>query len=281
MLRKLIKHEFRATGRLMWVIYLAMALLSVGANISLHLIDKSGFVRNIAILVIVMWGLALVVGTVMTVVLLVKRFHQNLLTDEGYLSFTLPVTTHHLVLSKLLTAAIWLMATVLVLLLCVLIAVFENDMLRYFLEGLRQTFQEMTLRLALNDTAVIVEILVLLFVSIACSLLQFYSAMAIGYGFSDHKGLLSVVFYFLQVIVINILETAGLSIIGNNHFSMIVTAPAGTDVWNITIGSSVLEFTSMQTWHLGLLTTIVYELIVCAAFYMLTVVNLKKRLNLA
>lgn len=271
MLNKLLKHEFTATGRFMWVIYAAMALLSVGANLSMRYMSggHNKILNAISVLVLVAWGLSLVIGVVMTIVLLVKRFHQNLLTDEGYLMFTLPGTVHQLVLSKLIAAVVWLMVTILVVILCVFIAVLENDLLRDVMDVIRYMFQEMTARTALNGTAVIVECLAALFVGCACSCLQFYSAMSLGYGFNSHKALWSVVLYFLMQFALQVIATVLMIALGN-------LAPVQT-----TVAGMVGSMNAMQTWHLGILSTIALELVVSAVFYIITVLNLQKRLNLS
>lgn len=44
---------------------------------------------------------------VLTIVVTIQRFRKNLLGDEGYLMFTLPVSTSSLILSKCITALIY------------------------------------------------------------------------------------------------------------------------------------------------------------------------------
>ncbi len=269
MLRKLMKHEFRATGRIMWVIYAAMALLSVFANVAMRLIDTQNAVMSaLSVLVLVLWTLALVFGVVMTFVLMIRQFHKNLLTDEGYLMFTLPGTVHHLVLSKLIVATVWFMVSILVVLLCVLIAVVDNVLLREALNMFREMFRWMTVRNALNGTTVIIEVLVLLFVSIALSCLQFYSAMAVGYGFTGHKGLWSVVNYFGMQIVLQVLGT-------------LLMVAFGDSLISVTEAGVMASLSPMQSWHLSMLGSTALSLALSAVFYIITVVNLQKRLNLS
>ena len=43
----------------------------------------------------------------LTLVLMVYRFYKNLMTDEGYLMFTLPVSRSQLIWSKLMVALAW------------------------------------------------------------------------------------------------------------------------------------------------------------------------------
>ncbi len=268
MLGKLMKHEFRATGRIMWMVYAAMVLLSGFANVSIRLLSRveNRVLTAIAILMIVIWVLALVIGSVMTVVLLIHRFYKNLLTDEGYLMFTLPGTVHHLVLSKLIVAVVWFMATMVMVILCVFLGMLDNSLLHNVGHFIREMFEWLTVRYALNGAAIFIEILVLAIVSTAVSCLQYYSAMAVGHGFVSHKVLWSVVFYFVMQFALLIISTIVMAVIGENF-----------DVfYNISEGLS-----TMQGWHLSMLATTVVMLALGAIFYVITTVNLKKRLNLS
>ena len=268
MLTKLIKHEFTATGRFMWVIYAAMVLLSVAANVSMRFIDYAGnhVIRIVAVLLMVAWVLSLVVGAIAIFVMLIKRFYQNLLTDEGYLMFTLPGTVHHLVLSKLIVASIWYVVSILVIALSVMIAVVDNSLLQELLRGFRLMIQDLTARYALNGIAVVVEFLVALFVSAAASMLMFYSAMSIGYGCVNHKALKSVLAFFCMWFVLYVIGITGLIQIG--------------DVW-LGSDSFLLRLTGLQTVHFSNVVSILVSLVVAAIFYGITTWNLKKRLNLA
>ena len=268
MLTKLIKHEFTATGRFMWVIYAAMVLLSVAANVSIRLLDYAGnpVVRTLAGVLIAAWGLSLFVGAISIFVLLIKRFHQNLLTDEGYLMFTLPGSVHQLVLSKLVVASVWYIVSILVLVMSVMIAVVDNSLLHEVLRGLQMLFRDITARFALNGITVVMEFLVLLFVSVAGSCLMFYSAMAIGYGCVNHKALKSVLAYFVMWFVMEIIGVTGMIQVGNAWFRP-------DSFWT--------RLTGLQATHVAMMISIVVSLVVAAIFYVITTWNLKKRLNLA
>jgi len=201
-----------------------------------------------------------------TLVLAVRRFHQNLLTDEGYLMFTLPGNVHHLVISKLLVSCVWFLASMLAIFLAVGIAVLDSEVLREITIGWRELMEQITAFYAFNGTAVILEALVVFFVGCAAYMLQFYSAMAIGYGFNSRKGLLSVVFYFVQGYVIQMIGTVLM-------FGGIQLLP-----------ERFLEFADlspMQAFHLTMLAVLVSEVILGAVFYGITVLNLQKRLNLS
>ena len=266
MLSKLLKHEFRATGRFMWVIYLAMLVLSVAANVSMRMLDRTdnSILNGIMIMVLVGGVLALVIGGVMITVLLIQRFYKNLLTDEGYLMFTLPTTVHHLVLSKLIVAVVWFLVTIVAYVVCVFLAVVDNAVLRNMMDILHIMYENLTAHYALNGAAIVLEVLLLLVVSTAASCLQFYGAMSIGYGFTNHKGLWSVVFYFIISFALQIISTV---------------AMAGTGL--TVFDEGVLSLTTMQMWHLAMLGTTGAMLLRGAVFYIITVLNLQKRLNLS
>ena len=271
MLGKLLKHEFRATGRVMWVIYVAMLGLSVVANVAFRLLDLDipfMVIRAMLKLAIAAWVISLIVGGIATVVLMVKRFHKNLLTDEGYLMFTLPGTVHHLVIAKLIAAVVWLVATVVVITLSILIGgageTFDIKMMLSVLFN-----NDMTALEAFSVAAIVLEIVLLAILGCAVSCLQFYSAMSIGHGFASHKVLWSVVFYFIQCAVLQFLSVVvviPLAIYGETA----VSAPLWLD-----------SLTPLKAWHLSVLVMCFIEVIIGAAFYILTVVNLRKRLNLA
>ena len=46
MLGKLLKHEFRATARVMWVIYAAMLMLSIGSHFAIRYRDNRKPIRS-------------------------------------------------------------------------------------------------------------------------------------------------------------------------------------------------------------------------------------------
>lgn len=268
MLTKLMKHEFAATGRFMWVIYAAMVLLSVAANVSIRLVTsaENHVLRTMSGILIAAWGLSLFVGSILIFVLLIKRFYQNLLTDEGYLMFTLPGTVHQLVLSKMIVASVWYLVSIFVVIFSVMIAVVDNELLQSILHSLRQMFQSVTGRGVLNSVTILIEFLMLMLVTIAGSCLMFYSAMSIGYGFVNHKALKSVLVYFGMWFVLEIIGVTSLIHVGNYWFEP---------------DSFFMTLTGLQTAHISLLLSIGVSLVVALVFYFITTWNLKHRLNLS
>ena len=102
MFSKLLKHELRATGRVMPFIYIATAFLLLVSYI-LHRLEL-GAVSNITLAVSLLGAVAMIVVTLVTIVM---RYYKSMFGAEGFLTNTLPVKAGPLVLSKALVSIFW------------------------------------------------------------------------------------------------------------------------------------------------------------------------------
>ncbi len=114
MFGKLLKHEFRATGRIGLPLCGIMIALSVVAGMVLRFWngDKEyGWWERAGSLAIVLYGMSIFAVAIGIFVVLMQHYKRNLLGDEGYLMRTLPASTHELLLSKLVVALLWYVAS--------------------------------------------------------------------------------------------------------------------------------------------------------------------------
>lgn len=192
MLRKLLKHEFRATGRIMLPMYLILLVTAVGSNLAGRgMLDGRYHILNIlGVLIVTAFGIAICGALLMSFVLMIQRFYKNLLQDEGYLMFTLPASVHQHIWSKLIVSSVWFIVTVLAIIAASLVVAYQGgflrellDFLRYFLEGLRK----LEVSEAFNGTIYLAEFAVLMFLSLVAFSLQFYAALAAGHSQANHK----------------------------------------------------------------------------------------------
>ena len=279
MLGKLIKHEFRATGRLMAPLFGALVLLAlvVRANdlVFQHVESYSAFLNVLNTLLIIAYVLALFGVMVFSTVLMIKRFHQNFLTDEGYLMFTLPTSVHSLLWSKLITAALFFIFTFLAEALSVAIVVWRGGLAREMFTGFADLFRAMDSYYMANGLAFALETLALLFVSLLVTCLLFYAPMSIGYSFANHKGLLSVVFYFVIQAVLQIFGVAVLAgAVNDTAFHRLLTDAMDN------LGRIDTPVTAMQAAHGTMLLALFTELFLGAILYFLTYFMLRKHRNL-
>ena len=278
MLGKLIKHEFRATGRLMAPLFGALLLLAVFVRVSdlvLRRADAPVFFEALNALLLVVYVLAILGVTVFATILMIKRFHQNFLTDEGYLMFTLPAGVHSLLWSKLITAALFFIFTFLADALAVAIVVWRGGMAADIYHGFASFFQELNGYYMANGLAFALETLALLFVSLLVTCLLFYAPMSIGYSFANHKGLLSVVFYFVIQAILQIFGVAVLSgAVNDTAFHRLLTDAMDN------LGRIDTPVTAMQAAHGTMLLALFTELFLGAILYFLTYFMLRKHRNL-
>ena len=202
MLGKLLKQDFRATARIMLPLYAAVPVLGLFTNLITHLCEnQNGFlIRAIGALVSFVFSLSLIAAVVTTVVLMILRFYRNLMTDEGYLMFTLPVSTTELIFSKLIVSIVWFLGTFAVdalgLLLSGTLGSYE-DIVRFrfaFTFGAPYSMPTITQAQAGWFAAGVVVLVILCGLALC---LMTYAAMAIGQSFKKNKGLMSVVFFFV------------------------------------------------------------------------------------
>ena len=282
MLGKLIKHELRATARIMLPVYGAVLALAVMANISLRLLqnDLAPILQMLLGLIPATFGIGLFAAMAVTVVLLIRRFYMNYLKDEGYLMHTLPVSVHSLIWSKTIVSCLWIIATMLVCWLAMLTTALiqSGTALAELLENFPTT-QELVE--SLNEVGISVHqlrllgalMLALLVVGSVVSCLQFYAAMSLGQMFANNKVLLSVVFYLVINFAVSTLFTVVLSTALGA-----VYAAGGEQALASYLDSASKSFDFFNTL-LGF--GLVFSLIEGVAFYLITWLGLKKKLNLA
>lgn len=103
MLAKLLKYEFKATGRKFIPLYMAIVIVSIITRITMPI----PALEKVPVLgIIILVGL-FVATAVLNLTVCIERFNKNLLGDEGYLMFTLPVKSGELIMSKLIVSVVW------------------------------------------------------------------------------------------------------------------------------------------------------------------------------
>ena len=271
MLRKLLKHEFRATGRVMLPLYLILLVTAVGANFSTRgLLETEYKVLDLlGGLLVMAFAVAIIAVCFMSMVVMVQRFYKNLLQDEGYVMMTLPVSVHQQVWSKLIVSAVWFALTIVMVCVAGLIMAFDIDILESFGEVFHELFQHVTAYYALNGTAIVAEFLVVCFLGCCAMCLHFYTALAIGHSFPNHKMAWSVGWFFIIQFAVQFLGGLLIALLDESWLHHLLLG--WTVGWNIS---------GMAAMHLSMAVMILGELVYGAVFYFLTTYFLKRRLNL-
>ena len=271
MVGKLLKHEFRATGRSMLLVYLALAATAVLANLSIRLMNvtDNAFLNILFGLIIAAFVIGMVAAAV---VMMIDRFYRSLLKSQGYLMHTLPVTVHGHIWSKLIVSLVWFAATfVLVWLLIVSTALIQSGTdLGAMLKDL-PTWREFCEAFRSSGASVggvallMLEVLGGMILACLTLCLHFYAAMALGHMFSKNQILLSIVFFIAISILFNIAGTGlGVLVIRNE---------------NIFLAPTFAETVTLMNGFLGQMLLV--QLIQGAVLYAAAFLPLRYRLNLA
>ncbi len=271
MLGKLIKYEFRATARAYLPIYGLMALLTLSVLVA------GGYMQDVSlvsgqglwwrVLLVSVYGLTVFALLVLTLIVTVNRFYKNLLGNEGYLMFTLPVTTAQNIFAKLLPSLVWIFVSTLAVAFSAILLFAQADLravLDEVLPAIGRAIQDMGLG---NFLLLAGEVIILALLGAAATLLNIYLALAIGQLANEHKFLASFGAYLglqsLEQFLVLFLSFAGRTRL--------------TD-W----GEWLIEnLNSLSGVHTTLLLTILVSLLSCALLYIPTWLLLDKKLNLS
>ncbi len=139
MLKKLLSYDFKAIFKYWWIGALTtLALSGVGAGCGSILETEKELPTSVTIFATI--GMVLVVLGIFAFIIFAEllvyvRFYKHLFTDEGYLTFTLPVKRHQILSSKLISGFICGLSTILVAVTegaIILLTTFHKDI---FIEG--------------------------------------------------------------------------------------------------------------------------------------------------
>lgn len=148
--------------------------------------------------------LALIAFSIFSQILIMYRYYTNLFTDEGYLTFTLPVKTTSILTSKVINAMIWSAYSLLIIFFCIFIYVafgtaegshlINSEIFRELKDGIRILTETYSAGIIVKY---IIEFLVFLFVSLLYGTISIYLALTIGSIIAKkHKILAAIGIYY-------------------------------------------------------------------------------------
>lgn len=192
MLTKLIRHEFRATSRIMWPIFAGMLALTLAMRASQNVLqnDFPWLLNLLAVLVTIGFVFGIMALCFAPLVLSAVRFRDHLLKDEGYLTLTLPVNMHQLLASKLIVSAVWYAAAFLAVVLLCMIGAFDFSDWRVvpqFASDLFLSFRKLDSSMQGQALLFALEVFLFCVLGVTAVSLIVYAAYAVGFSFNKHK----------------------------------------------------------------------------------------------
>lgn len=270
MLRKLLKYEIKATGRTFLPLYgtvLALAIINKVFYGLLWNTQSSVFPLELtAGLASMIYGFTICAIFVMTLLVTIQRFQKNLLGDEGYLMFTLPVKPWQHITCKMLTAALWFVVSVFVTGFSGLLIGLSWDMVAEIPRTFFELIQELSESFGGSWFLYLLEGLLLGILFLASGILLIYAAMALGHLLNRHR----------------ILAAFG-AFLGLSFISQMLTGFVGrafVELMDTRSLDAFMQANQNLSVHLLMLALIAWCLFFCAAYFFCTERILTKRLNL-
>jgi len=203
MLKQLLKYEFKATKRLYFGLYLALALLSVVLGVTFrqeHALAHSTSFQNLEVILMIVYVSVILAIAVLCFVNTIQRFYQNLLGREGYLMHTLPVTESQLILSKLISSVVWMLCSSIVGIFSFAVMLLALALNSAALQQLPELWQKVVEIFRMTGSSgwlwLIFETLNGL-VALVSSILCIYAACMIGHQFKKHMVPAGILAFFL------------------------------------------------------------------------------------
>lgn len=264
MFGKLVKYDFKAIGK--WYLGL-LAITAVIAAITgmsfgsfVHQINRASevssnfnnpFGYNIALplLIFILFALIFAV-TLACFAIVVRHFYRDIYSRRGYLTMTLPVSSHTIILSKLLVSVLLFLLTYLSLILSFVLFVLpfipwsdlSPEVWAQFAKALSDSFGFMSQQ-AISSLFGIVQ-----------TVLTIYLAISLGQLFTNHRVLMGFVSYF------------GLLVVGW-FIDLVIQAILGGHSYLTNIASYALENDGTVPIHLMIISLLVSILISVGCYF--------------
>lgn len=263
MLRKLLKYELRATSRTMLPVLGLMLLLSVMANLTGRWSGSGDMPTAFAVIMnLVMIAFILGISSlwIVTIVLMVMRFRNDLLRDQGYIAHTLPVSVHAQIWSKVIVSSMWYAACAVTIVLSILLLAMDVEILHALGNLIVEAFRIFS---NISATEVVIEILAAALLGCLSTSLMFYASLSVGHSSKTKKMLVSIGVFLVLSVASNMLSNMVMNLFGGFGAFIVSDDADFMGVWRSLMGYAIVSSAVTGT-----------------AYYFITAWFLKNRLNL-
>ena len=211
----LVRYEFKNVNK--WYLALYGAVLALSGLIGIqaktynNLPIKESQPILLIFLALVFGGLMITLG-ISTLILIIRRFKGSVYDRQGYLTLTLPVSEHQIILAKLLGAFIWslISSAVLVLSIYIILVIIEPNSVDFL--AFKDLFQQYLDSISLS--------LISFILSTVAGILCIYLAISIGQLFNEYRTALAVLAY---IVIHVVLGFSDLFLNFGTHYNMMLT----------------------------------------------------------
>lgn len=272
MLGKLIKHEWKNIYKIGCIIVLVIAAVTAIGCIMLHIpamTDLFSEENNIDDFQAVMWSIMGVISMMLYIFMLLGatygmyvflgvRFYQSMYSKQGYLTHTLPVTAHQLLVSKLLVSGIWTMIitiAVFVSMFALVISLLNGIFASVIdLEGFDSIWEVMGMIIeetgeefaaqGLNLTHYTITMILMLVVGPFSGLMTLFGCLTLGQLSKKMKLFMGILAY-LGVMLLNMIIGMVIQLISTINYSISIVSDGTVTNMNGSYDASLIVTTAM------------------------------------
>ena len=262
MLGKLFKHEWKSTWKVGCLMILGLALVTFFGWFSFQAPMWQSIANNNRYRGVSVWDFMSFGTLILYIILLIGinygiliylavHFYQTMYTDQGYLTHTLPVSKHQLLISKILNSGCWMLLVFLGVYLSLF--VLAASMIGAFIPE-EYTWQDIWYEMApywdmINDSfrdifgmsvgGYFTMLLISSLISPFCTMINIFGAISIGQLFSKHRVLMAIVSYIGIAIINGIVSSLIRSIISVGQIDIMMSDAAAGRYAVITVLSAL------------------------------------------
>ena len=267
MVGKLIKNEFKAGLHSIAPIYVA-AIAAVGF-MAVALAFEIAWLTAISLVAVIVIALGILIVTLISVV---SNFNKTLFRDQGYLSFTLPVTSGQLLFAKALSSFVWiLLSYVAVIGIFAGIFLYSSNMVGE--ENIAMIKILISTVAEIPDTGAVIKVIaficIRIFLKIVCLIAQIYFAISLSNvrPFQRQSFLPAILIF---VVIYGFMNTASTLLTAYVPLSIVIS------VQGIELSTRAMAAGGMVYG----VADIIFEFVMTAAFFYLSSWFMNHKINL-
>jgi len=223
MLGKLIKHEWKSTYKICCVMLIFLAVMTILGCLSFRTqfwseAFKGNDVNNLTILdysgilMLVFYVIAIIGVICGSLIYIAVHFYKGLYSEEGYLTHTLPVSSHEILISRLLVGSCWYIIICIMAILSIVILVYSvmaiafsvtesGSLLSYIIANRDSIFASIRESYNIESWSYVFWSIPSMIISTVYSIMTILGALTLGQLSGKHKVMMSIVSYFAITVV--------------------------------------------------------------------------------
>ncbi len=226
MLSKCLKYDLKYIYKLLIVFYLIDIVFAIFTRI-LFSFDNSFMLHILALIasgITISFMFSIVINNLMRVW---ARFVKNVYGDESYLTHTLPISKSTIYTSKFLSSIITMFTSMLVILLCIVIAYYSKENL----EVLKNTLQIFATVMNSTTIKLILTAFFVIFLEFTTILQAGFTGILLGHKSNNLRMVKSIVYGYLNYLLVGVISVLIIYIIG--LFNPNIMALFSTNINNV------------------------------------------------